>query len=150
MTQTFFPEIRKQMLADSHRRQAREGGSGGIVDLVSPKRPGISPCQNNEGHGVGDFIVDGLLTAESPNYLSEIHLHPDTASGSPHRVKAAAVAMAEAASAVEEVVTEEVSSILSLILLVIGGLIGTFQRYESGYSGSYLIGLCFPLSPEGT
>lgn len=121
MTQTFFPEIRKQMLADSHRRQAWEGGSGGIVDLVSPNRPSVSPCQKNEGCGVGDFIVDEVFTADSPNYMSETHLHPDTASGSPHRVKAAAVAMTEAASAVEEVVTEEVSLNLffDLALLVL-------------------------------
>lgn len=97
VAQSFFPEIRKQMLADSRRRQSREVGGGGIADLVSPKRLSSSPSQKQDSQ-VGNFVVDEPF--------------PLTPSVSSHRIKAAAVAMAEAGSAIEEVVTEEVRGLL--------------------------------------
>jgi hypothetical protein len=112
VTQSFFPEIRKQMLADSRRRQSREAVGGGIADLVSPRGLNLSPSQKKEDSHVGDFIVDEPFTIDSAGFLLDGEAKPLTPSGSSHRVKAAAVAMAEAGSAVEEVVTEEVRDLL--------------------------------------
>lgn len=111
VAQSFFPEIRKQMLADSRRRQSREGGGGGIADLVSPRKLNSSPSQKKEDSHVGDFIVDEPSNADSVGFLLDrLSLSPPSASS--HRIKAAAVAMAEAGSAIEEVVTEEVRDLL--------------------------------------
>lgn len=108
VTQGAFPEIRKQMLVDLQKRKSRE--VGGIADLVSPKGLSLSPSQEKELWPAGDFIVDQTPSMEDPrqHHLLEGQAR-SLASVSLHRVKAAAVAIAEAASAVEEVVTEEVS-----------------------------------------
>lgn len=106
VAQSFFPEIRKQMLADSRRRQSREEG-GGIADLVSPRRLPSSASGEKEDSRSGNFIVDEPFTAaDSGGPFSPTR--PLLRSASSHRIKAAAVAMAEAGSAIEEVVTEEV------------------------------------------
>jgi hypothetical protein len=108
VTQGAFPEIRKQMLVDLQKRKSQE--VGGIADLVSPKGLSLSPSQEKELCPAGDFIVDQTPSMEDPkqHHLLEGQAR-SLASVSLHRVKAAAVAIAEAASAVEEVVTEEVS-----------------------------------------
>lgn len=93
------------MLADSRRRQSRE--AGGIADLVSPRRLPSSPSGKKEDSRSGNFIVDEPFTAaDSGGPFSPTR--PLLRSASSHRIKAAAVAMAEAGSAIEEVVTEEV------------------------------------------
>lgn len=108
VAQSFFPEIRKQMLADSRRRQSREAG-GGIADLVSPRRLASSPSGKKEDSRSGNFIVDEPFTpADSGGLFIDSPTRPLLRSASSHRIKAAAVAMAEAGSAIEEVVTEEV------------------------------------------
>lgn len=112
VAQSFFPEICKQMLADSRRRQSREGSGGGIADLLSPRRLNSSPSQKKEDSHVGDFIVDEPFAADSVGFLLDRQTRPLTQSASSHRIKAAAVAMAEAGSAIEEVVSEEVSDLL--------------------------------------
>ena len=57
VTQSFFPEICKQMLADSQTRQSREVG-GGIADLVSSRMLNLSPSQKKEDLHVEGFTVD--------------------------------------------------------------------------------------------
>jgi len=112
VAQSFFPEIRKQMLADSRRRQPRDVGGGGIADLVSPRRLNSSPSQKKEDSHVGDFIVDEPFIADSLGISLDNQTRPLIPSVSSRRIKAAAVAMAEAGSAIEEVVTEEVRALL--------------------------------------
>ena len=103
------------MLADSQKRQSRE--VGGIADLVSSKSLSQAPSQKKEDLAAGDFIVDlPSPEEESTHFLLEGQSRSMT-SGSLYRVKAAAVAMAEAASAVEEVVTEEVRTSLGFCFL---------------------------------
>jgi hypothetical protein len=107
VTQGAFPEIRKQMLADSQKRQqSRE--VGGIADVVFSKGVSLSPLQKKDELPAGDFIVDHTPSMDdSTHHLLEGQARSLTSLSLPH-VKAAAVAIGEAASAVEEVVTEEV------------------------------------------
>ncbi|KAH8939347.1 hypothetical protein BDL97_15G033100 [Sphagnum fallax] len=107
VTQGAFPEIRKQMLADLQMRQQSQE-VGGIADVVSSKGVSLSPSQKKDELPAGDFIVDQTPSMDdSTHHLLEGQARSLTSLSLP-RVKAAAVAIAEAASAVEEVVTEEV------------------------------------------
>lgn len=116
LTQSFFPEIRKQMQIDSRRRQFAEANGDGIADLVlGTRRLNLSPTQKQKNLYDGDFIVNEPFILESARLLSEGQTRSVTLCASSHRIKAAAVAMTEAASALEEVVTEEVRN--SIILL---------------------------------
>ncbi|XP_024383874.1 serine/threonine-protein kinase VPS15 isoform X3 [Physcomitrium patens] len=109
LTQSFFPEIRKQMQIDSRRRQFAEANGDGIADLVlGTRRLNLSPTQKQKNLYDGDFIVNEPFILESARLLSEGQTRSVTLCASSHRIKAAAVAMTEAASALEEVVTEEV------------------------------------------
>jgi hypothetical protein len=94
------------MLADSQKRQqSRE--VGGTADVVSSKGVSLSPSQKKDELPAGDFIVDQTPSMDdSTHHLLEGQACSLASLSLPH-VKAAAVAIAEAASAVE-VVTEEV------------------------------------------
>lgn len=94
VTQSFFPEIRKQVLADSRRRQSREASGGGTTDLVSPRKLDFSPSQKKEDSHGGDFIVDEPSPIDSVGFLLDGEARSLNPSTSSHRIKAAAVAMA--------------------------------------------------------
>ncbi|XP_024396466.1 serine/threonine-protein kinase VPS15 isoform X3 [Physcomitrium patens] len=108
LTQSFFPEIRKQMLADSRRRQLQEADSGGIADLLSPRTLNSSSSQKNQVSDDGGVTLDEPGASNVAGNLLNGHVRSSTPQESSRRIKASAVAMAEAASSVEEVVTEEV------------------------------------------
>lgn len=116
LTQSFFPEIRKQMLADSRRRQLQEADSGGIADLLSPRTLNSSSSQKNQVSDDGGVTLDEPGASNVAGNLLNGHVRSSTPQESSRRIKASAVAMAEAASSVEEVVTEEVKKSITALV----------------------------------